>query len=860
MDALKRKTALLPAALLTLSLGFFALASISILISRSGEGVAAIWLANAFAIAMVVSLRLPTLLSLAVVALSCVLANLMFATPFEASVLLTGLNVLEIGVGVELLRRWLGESAIRPDTPTLVARYFIAAFGVAPAIAALAAALVTPALLGWNGVETLAAWYGGSFLGGALIIQPLIMARSQSDDETFSRRRIMLFGLAAAGALLAVSFAIWWHVYPFFLIGLYLLATTAFVGRVEVALLASISGAAALATAVFGLVPDAEQGLVAYSGGFQGPLSAALTLPVLTALIVWRMRTQQSELARSEMLFRAALEDSATGMAIVELNGRISKANRALAEMLGYSVEELVGKTFFELSYPDDRHIGLSMIHDIADGKETSFRFQKRYVNKAGRPLWMELSCSVISDDAIGTPRFTVAQFENVDERIKAQQAVIEAENRWNFALNSARQGVWDFDLRAGKTYYSPMWKEMLGYEDHELGNEPELWLKLIHPEDRPRALELDRQHLEGRTAFFEAEFRMRCKDGSWIWVLDRGKTVERDEYGRVVRAIGTHTDITAQKEAQSRLAETAAALKAEKERLRVTLHSIGDAVICTDAEGKVTFMNAAAEALSGHSADGSIGRPLAQIYCPRDEETNEAISISADLVSGSVRSHNRAAIIRPDGKRSSIRQVVSPIITEGEVMNGSVIVFQDVTDARTLQRQLAYAASHDSLTGLANRANFHSTMREMVEEVGKDENIEHQLLFVDLDRFKEVNDTAGHGAGDALLKKISGALHESVRRSDFVARLGGDEFALILKYCNVDTAVRHAEKIVSAIAGLDFDWDGQRFSVGASIGIAPINQDAGAVDEIVARADRGCYDAKSSGRGTVSVYRPEAA
>ena len=179
---------------------------------------------------------------------------------------------------------------------------------------------------------------------------------------------------------------------------------------------------------------------------------------------------------------------------------------------------------------------------------------------------------------------------------------------------------------------------------------------------------------------------------------------------------------------------------------------------------------------------------------------------------------------------------------------------------ARTLQRQLAYAASHDSLTGLANRANFHSTMREMVEEVGKDENIEHQLLFVDLDRFKEVNDTAGHGAGDALLKKISGALHESVRRSDFVARLGGDEFALILKYCNVDTAVRHAEKIVSAIAGLDFDWDGQRFSVGASIGIAAINQDAGAVDEIVARADRGCYDAKSSGRGTVSVYRPEAA
>ena len=300
--------------------------------------------------------------------------------------------------------------------------------------------------------------------------------------------------------------------------------------------------------------------------------------------------------------------------------------------------------------------------------------------------------------------------------------------------------------------------------------------------------------------------------------------------------------------------------MKAEKERLRVTLHSIGDAVICTDAEGKVTFVNAAAEVLTGHSADDVIGKPLSHTYCPRDEETNETISVLSEEASEGARSHNRAAIVRPDGRRSSVRQVVSPIITEGEVLNGSVIVFQDVTDARTLQRQLAYAASHDSLTGLANRANFHSAMREIVGEAACDENVEHQLLFVDLDRFKQVNDTAGHGAGDALLKKISGALLKSVRRSDLVARVGGDEFALILKHCNTDTAVRYAENIVSTVSGLDFEWEGQRFNVGASIGIAPIKQGGGAVDEIVARADRSCYDAKSSGRGTVSVFRPEAA
>ncbi|MBO6902832.1 MAG: PAS domain S-box protein [Rhizobiaceae bacterium] len=857
---LNRKAAFHPAVLLALGFGFFALASVSILISRLGDSVAAIWLANAFAVVVIVSLALPQRLALPVVAAACLAVNVMFATPVGTAALLSALNILEIGLAVGLIRWWLGDNAVRPDTPSHVVRYFIAAVGVAPAITAPVAAVVAAGLLGWNGADVLGVWLGGSLLGGTLIVPAVILARSHAPGEFFSAKGLLKFGLAAAGALLAVSFAFWWYVYPFFLIGMYLLAATAFVGRTEVALLATISGLAAITIAVSGLAPDANQGLLVFSGGLQGPLSVGLIVPVFVSVVLWRMQIQQQKLAQSEALFRAALENSATGMAIVELNGRISKANRALAEMLGYSMEELTGKTFFELSHPDGRHVGLKMIRDIAEGKESTFRFQERYVDREGRALWMELSCSVINDDETGQPRFTVAQFLNVDDRIKAQQAVIEAENRWNFALNSARQGVWDFNLRDGHTYYSPMWKEMLGYEADELGNEPDLWLKLIHPEDRARALQLDKQHLEGRTPFFEAEFRMRCKDGSWIWVLDRGKTVERDENGEVVRAIGTHTDITALKQAQSRLAETAAALKAEKERLRVTLHSIGDAVICTDAEGKVTFVNAAAEVLTGHSADDVIGKPLSHTYCPRDEETNETISVLSEEASEGARSHNRAAIVRPDGRRSSVRQVVSPIITEGEVLNGSVIVFQDVTDARTLQRQLAYAASHDSLTGLANRANFHSAMREIVGEAACDENVEHQLLFVDLDRFKQVNDTAGHGAGDALLKKISGALLKSVRRSDLVARVGGDEFALILKHCNTDTAVRYAENIVSTVSGLDFEWEGQRFNVGASIGIAPIKQGGGAVDEIVARADRSCYDAKSSGRGTVSVFRPEAA
>lgn len=858
MHAVTRNQGFVPATLLTLGFGYFALASISTLLS--GAGGAIVWLASAFAVVLTTTLRLPLSSALAVVAVSAAGAIFMFGATVNEAVVIAALRMFEVGVAVGMLRWWLGRDAARPATPGSVLSYLVVAAVVVPAAAAALAAALFYATQGLTVADTFVAWLGGGVLGAMLIVPPVIMALARNSDSEFSRTQIALLAVSAAGVLVCSALALWWHVYPYFLIGLCLLATTAFLGRLEVALLASAAGLLATFNALLGIVPASEYALVLFGDRFQLPLATSLVLPIFVSVLIWRVRLQQRDLRQSEALFRAALEDSATGMAIVELNGRISKANQALADMLGYSLEELLDKTFFELSYPDDRHIGLGMIRDIVDGNDTTFRFEKRYVTKDGTAIWMDMSCSVIKDDITGEPRFTVAQFANVDERINAQQAVVEAENRWNFALNSARQGVWDMNLREGKTYYSPMWKELLGYEDHELDNDPELWLRMIHPEDRERALNLDKDHLEGRTPFFEAEFRMRCKDGSWIWVLDRGKTVERDEYGRVVRAIGTHTDITALKQAQTRLAETARALKAEKERLRGTLHSIGDAVICTDADGHITFVNAAAEALTGQPADSAIGRPLSTIYCPRDEETNERISIEAEMAGGSPRSHNRAVIVRPDGKRSSIRQVVSPIITEGEVMNGSVIVFQDVTDARTLQRQLAYAATHDSLTGLANRANFHTTMRELVEETKADEKIEHQLLFVDLDRFKHVNDTGGHGAGDALLKKIAASLQEAVRRTDFVARLGGDEFALVLKYCNVDTAVRHAEEIVSVVSRIAFEWEGEIFTVGASIGITPINHQAGVVDEIVANADRGCYDAKSAGRGTVSVVEPKAA
>ncbi|TPL10361.1 PAS domain S-box protein [Mesorhizobium sp. B2-4-10] len=583
-----------------------------------------------------------------------------------------------------------------------------------------------------------------------------------------------------------------------------------------------------------------------------GVAAGALLLACMFARVI---RKDRRQIAESEQRFRRAMEDSSIGVAIVGLDGRILEANPAFAAMLDYRRDEIEALTFFQLTHADDLEIGRETMEDLKAGKIDSFHFEKRYLKKDGTPVWARLAGSVIRDGNSGRPLYLVSQIEDIDARKQAEARIAEAETRWNFALAGAGQGVWDFDKRRGGTNYSSTWVKMLGYADGELDGDPDHWLAMIHPDDREAVAEADRAHLEGRTPFFEAEFRMRHKDGRWLWFLDRGKAIERDEEGRLIRAIGSLTDITRRKQAEERLAVSAAMLADEKERLKVTLQSIGDAVICTDAANRVTFMNPVAEKLTGVSSNDALGKTLGHVYWAVDEETGHRIGVARPAIGGQGADdqNSRAVLIRRDETRCSIRQVVSPIMNERNEFCGLVIVFQDFTDARALQRQLAHAAAHDALTGLANRASFIRAMEELVDQARK-EGIGHQFMFIDLDHFKLVNDTGGHAAGDALLKRVAEAVRGVLGPQDMVARLGGDEFAVILKSGSAAGARIAARSIIDAIQGLDFTWEGRPHSIGASIGLAPINADCGAVDEIIARADAACYVAKAAGRGCVSM------
>ncbi|RWN43244.1 MAG: PAS domain S-box protein [Mesorhizobium sp.] len=624
-----------------------------------------------------------------------------------------------------------------------------------------------------------------------------------------------------------------------------------------------VAGLGVLATSI--LLSSLDFGTEALRLCLQIAVAVAAGALFLAALSIRRISRDRQQIAESELRFRRAMEDSAIGIVVVGLDGRIRQTNPAFAAMLGYTSEEIEALTFFQITHPDDLLIGRETMDDLKAGTVNSFHFEKRYLRKDGTPVWAHLAGSVIRDETSGRPLYLVSQIENIDARKQAEARIAEAETRWNFALAGAGQGVWDLDMRKGGTTYSSTWVKMLGYADSELDGDTDRWLEMIHPDDRETVAEADRAHLEGKTPFFEAEFRMRHKDGHWMWILDRGKAIERDENGRLIRAIGSLTDITRRKEAEERLTVSAAMLADEKERLRVTLQSIGDAVICTDAANRITFMNPVAEKLTGIAGGEALGKMLGHVYWAVDEETGHRIGVTRPAVGvhAPADQNSRAVLIRRDDTRCSIRQVVSPIINERNEFCGLVIVFQDFTDARALQRQLAHAAAHDALTGLANRSSFIRVMEDLVGQARKDGTADttksvggagHQFMFIDLDHFKLVNDTGGHAAGDGLLKRVAEAIRGVLGPDDIVARLGGDEFAVILKSGSAAGAKIAARSIIDAIGGLDFTWDGRPHVIGASIGLAAINGNCGEVDEIIARADAACYAAKAAGRGCVSM------
>ncbi len=422
------------------------------------------------------------------------------------------------------------------------------------------------------------------------------------------------------------------------------------------------------------------------------------------------------------------------------------------------------------------------------------------------------------------------------------------SEARYRGLFENVVDGVYIASRDGDIVTANPALVEMLGYDSVEdLKSVGKTTLLYVNPIDRERVF----ARLEAQGVVKNFEYRLRRKDGNIIVVLENSRAVCDDD-GNIVAHEGTITDITERKHAETQIFE-------EKERAQVTLQSIGDGVITTDAEGCVDYINPVAQDLTGWDMRSARNIPVTKIMMIVNEHTRASVEnpVIRCLKEGrSITLAENSVLITRNGDEVPIQDSAAPIRDRIGNIVGSVMVFHDVSKETRLFRQMSYQASHDSLTGLINRREFENSLVAALEKTRDNSEEAHALLYVDLDQFKVVNDTFGHTAGDALLRQLSEQIQAKIRSTDLLARLGGDEFGILLEHCSDERAIEVAESIRGAIEGYRFEWKDSFTTMRCSIGVVMINNENADVASVMSSADVACYSAKDMGRNQVHLYK----
>jgi diguanylate cyclase (GGDEF)-like protein/PAS domain S-box-containing protein len=370
----------------------------------------------------------------------------------------------------------------------------------------------------------------------------------------------------------------------------------------------------------------------------------------------------------------------------------------------------------------------------------------------------------------------------------------------------------------------------------------------LVKPAYRALFKKTTAKHLEGSEAPNRLELQLINGNDRGLWVEVQSSRIEFRGKPAVMTIA---RDVSYRKNLEVSLGRS-------KRQAQYTLESISEGVITTDNKGVIDYMNGAAEKLTGSSRETAIGKKSSELFTLVDEADRRPLGDPVERCLAMRRRVNMGRksllISKSDQEEHSAEVTASPIRGPGNEISGTVVVLHDVSEIRGLTRQMSYQATHDALTGLINRREFERRLEEAISNA-RAEGTTHILCYMDLDRFKAVNDSSGHIAGDNMLREVAALLREKVRDSDYVARLGGDEFGMLLVGCPLEKARQIATSVCNAVGDYRFVWQDKIFNIGISIGLVEITRDAGEMQDLVSAADSACYVAKQRGRGQVHVY-----
>lgn len=483
---------------------------------------------------------------------------------------------------------------------------------------------------------------------------------------------------------------------------------------------------------------------------------------------------------------------------------------------------------------PRDRILVCRLPVPVAHPRRTA---QMTIFGRSAKPIAPELAelLRLIADE-IGEQ----LDFQAVAERERLSPAFVERLGHIAGGIDSINDAAAIFAWpRSGRVpeilYVNLAFEALFGYRaDVAIGQTSEFLYGPLTDLDRIEAMnDAVRSTREARNTI--VYYR---RDGVPMWVELSLRGVPGGEDGAWC-VVATLRDVTTRKEFEFAIAK-------EKRKLQVTLAAIGDGVITTVADGRVDFVNVAARTIFGIDAAEAYGEHVGGVLRLTDASGTIIDVLQPNGDSRTAAAHGQALFER-GSLIKHIAYVTSPIAAEGYV-----IVLRDVTVQHRLATQLSYEASHDPLTSMYNRRKFDEILGDAIEAAQCGDG-PHALAFLDLDRFKFINDTCGHAAGDQVLLDLAHRLQQQLRGRDVLARIGGDEFAVLLHECTLDNAARVIEKLQRAVDSYGLMYHGSEYGVGVSIGLAPIDGSEGDPAVIVARADAACYAAKHRGRDAIA-------
>lgn len=551
-------------------------------------------------------------------------------------------------------------------------------------------------------------------------------------------------------------------------------------------------------------------------------------------------KATEAKLNNFEILASSILEQSPVAQMIINHQDEITYLNPAFIHLLGYTQIDIPNQAaWFSKAFPSKQQ------KNEAIKKWQAFVSQPKISYELNSLINVNILCAnqdiknmlVLPTLLKGNleAKFAISFFDRTEQK-SIQLLLNDSQERFELAVNNSGSGIWDWNIITGESFYSTQYKKELGYQEDEFPNNIDTFYAHIHPDDKQQVTDAIKHHIGSDNTPYKVHYRLRRKDGTYQWYESIGKAL-KNENGVAYRMAGSHKNITEQRSTQIQLAQA-----------NLVFENSSEAILITNANGIVEAINPAFSLLSGYEKREIIGKDYKLVESEKNDRELIAEIHSALRSRGSWSGHCWCK--QQNGTHISIAIIINRINAHETKNIKFIALFSDITEQKQTQELIWKQAHYDGLTQLLNRTSFNKLLKQTIQAKAP-----FTLLFIDLDHFKQVNDTLGHNVGDNLLKLAAARIQHCIRNTDACARFGGDEFTVILSgMTNHDGIERICTEIIHHLAE-PYPLEKEQIYISASIGISQFPIDSDDSESLFKFADQAMYDAKRLGRNRFSFF-----